>query len=113
VPGRDELLENGGELLRDLLEGSLDSLVLGLVEMLNQRLDRLLRRVEFLSPLEQRVSLRREAVVLVKRLLVDVLVLLQRLVDLSEPGLNLRGEFPSVSADGSTPYGRHMLAHLF
>jgi hypothetical protein len=35
VPGRDELLENGGELLRDLLEGSLDSLVLGLVEMLN------------------------------------------------------------------------------
>jgi len=99
MPGRDELLENGGELLRDLLEGSLDSLVLGLVEMLNQRLDRLLRRVEFFSPLEQRVSLRREAVILVKRLLVDVLVLLQGLVDLSESGLNL-GEFPSVSRDG-------------
>jgi hypothetical protein len=89
MAGRNKLLENGGELPRDLLECALDRLILLLVEMLNQRLDRLLRRIELLSSLQQLIALYGEAVVLVEGLLVDVLVLLEGLVDLPESRLNL------------------------
>lgn len=84
VAGGHELLEDGGELLGDLLEGAFDGLVLALVQMRHELLDRLLRLVQLLASLEEAVLLRREAVVLVQRLLVDVLVLLERLLDLHE-----------------------------
>jgi hypothetical protein len=90
VTGRDQLLEDGGELLGDLLERALNGLILGLIEMIDELLDRTLRGVELLTPLKELVALRREACVLVEGLLVDVLVLLQGLVDLSEPRLDLK-----------------------
>jgi hypothetical protein len=85
-----QLFKDGRKLARDLLERPLDRLVLLLVEMLDERLDRLLRCVELLAPLQELVTLRREAVVLVERLLVDVLVLLEGFIDLAQPRLDLR-----------------------
>lgn len=89
VARRHQLLKDGCELLRDLLERPLNRLVLLLVEMLDQGLDRLLRRVQLLAPLEKLLTLCGEAVVLIKRLLVDVLVLLERLVDFPESRFDL------------------------
>jgi hypothetical protein len=76
-----ELLEDGGELLGDLLEGALDGLVLALVKMRDELLDGGLGGVEFLAALEELVFLICEAVILLKGFLVDVLIFLERLVD--------------------------------
>lgn len=89
VAGGNELLKYGGKLLRDLLERTFYGLIFTLVQVSHELLDRLLRLVQLLAALEQPVLFRREAVVLVQRLLVDVLVLLERLLDLHEPGLSL------------------------
>jgi hypothetical protein len=76
-----EPLEHGRELTRDLLEGALDGLVLALVEVVDELLDRALRRVELRPPLLERVALLGEIVELLKGLLVDVRVFLERLLD--------------------------------
>jgi hypothetical protein len=65
-----------------LLECPLDGLILALIQNLDQVLNRSLRIIEFLSSLEQAVSLSGEVVVLFERLLVDMLVLLERVIDL-------------------------------
>lgn len=82
---RHKPLKNSCKLFRDLLEGSLNGFVLALIQVSNQLLDRFLRLVKLLAPLEELILLGREAVVLFKSLLVDVLVLLQRVVDLLQP----------------------------
>ena len=89
VPSGDELLKDGGKFLGDLLERAFYGFVLGLVQMLDQLFNRRVRRVELLAPLKQLVPLRGEVCVLIKGLLVDVLVLFEGLVDLSEPRLDL------------------------
>lgn len=89
VAGGYELLEYGGELAGDLLKRSLDGLILGVVEMLDEFLDGLLRGVELLPALQELLALRGEVVVLVKGFLVDVLVLLESLVDFAKSCLDL------------------------
>lgn len=89
VAGGYELLEYGGELAGDLLKRSLDGLILGVVEMLDEFLDGLLRGVELLPALQELLALRSEVVVLVKGFLVDVLVLLESLVDFAKSCLDL------------------------
>jgi hypothetical protein len=89
MSGGNKTLKDVGELARYLLERPLNLLILDLVQMRDQLLNRFLRRVELLPPLQQLILLRREAVVLLERLLVDVLVLLQSLIDLLQPGLDL------------------------
>lgn len=84
-----ELLEDVGELARHLLERALDGLVLALVQVVDELRDGRLRVGELRPPLEQLLLLRREAVVLLERLLVDVLVLLERVADLLEPRVDL------------------------
>jgi len=85
----NQLLKDCRELARDLLECALDRLVLLLVQVLDQGLDGFLGRVELFAPLQELVALACEAVVLVKGLFVDVLVLFEGLVDLAQPRLNL------------------------
>jgi hypothetical protein len=102
----NELLENGGKLLGDLLERALNGLVLALVKMCDEFLDGFLGRVEFCSSLEELVLLGCEAVVLLKRLLVDVLVLFEGVADLFEARVDL---LLSVSVRGS---GLVHAAHL-
>lgn len=89
VTGWHELFENSCKLLGHLLKSPLYRFVLGLVQMLNQLLNRFLRSVELLASLEELLPLRGEAVVLVESLLVDVFILLERLVDFAQSGLNL------------------------
>jgi len=133
VAGGDQALEDGGELLGDLLESALDRLVLDPIEVRDQLLNRLLRRVEFLAPLQQLLLLRGEVVVLLESLLVDVLELLQSFVDRLEPFGYLSARVSSPCADdasrprltlpvsirsylsnassGRTPRSRMLLAH--
>lgn len=89
MAGGHELLEDGGELARHLLERALDGFVLGVVEMLDELLDGFLRGVELLAALEELLALRGEVVVLVKGLFVDVLVLLEGFVDFAEASFDL------------------------
>lgn len=87
--GRNQPLEYFREFFRDLLEGPLDCLIFAFIKMRNQLLDGCLRGVKFFSPLQKLLLLCREAVVLLKCLLVDVLVLLELLVDILQPLRNL------------------------
>lgn len=57
--------------------------------MLNELLNGRLRLLEFASSFQKLILLVREAVVLFKRLLVDMLVLLEGFIDLLESGGNL------------------------
>lgn len=82
MTGRHELAENGGKLLGHLLEGTLNGLVLPPVEVLHELFDGSLRVVQLFPALHQLLLLRREVVVLLKGLFVDVLVLFQCFVDL-------------------------------
>jgi hypothetical protein len=66
------LLKDLGKVLRDLLEGPLDRLVLAQVEGLDKVVDRVVRLVELLLPGDQLFALLREVVVLLKGLFVDV-----------------------------------------
>ncbi|KAL9607842.1 MAG: hypothetical protein Q9167_007290, partial [Letrouitia subvulpina] len=84
-PRRHELLKHPRKLPADLLERALDRLVLALVQHLDQLLDARLAAVQLPAPLRQQVPLLREVVVLLKRLLVDVPVPLEPLVDLVQP----------------------------
>lgn len=81
---RDELLEDLGKVLRDLLESALDGLVLPCVEDVDELEDRLLRVVELLLPRKQLVALLREGRVLLVGLLVDVGEAFERLVHLAK-----------------------------
>jgi hypothetical protein len=87
--GWDKPLENGGEFLGDLLEGSFDSLVFTLIQDLNELLNGRLRIIELLSALCQGISLTSEGIVLLESFLVDMLVLLKSLVDLLQARLEL------------------------
>ena len=89
MAGWDKFLEDGGEFLGDLLECSFNSLVLAEIKMLNELLNGRLRLLEFASSFQKLILLVREAVVLFKRLLVDMLVLLEGFIDLLESGGNL------------------------
>jgi len=80
-PGGDELLKHGGKFFAYLLKGPLNGLVLALIEDLDQFLDTRLAVVELGASFGKCVPLVREVVVLLKRLLVHMSVLLQRLVD--------------------------------
>lgn len=57
--------------------------------MADQIFDRLLGRIKLFATLDQLFLLCRETVVLLECLFVDVLVLLQGLIDLAEPLLDL------------------------
>lgn len=85
TPSRNQPLEYFREFFRDLLEGPLDCLVFALIKMRNQLLDGCLRCVKFFAPLQQLLLLCGEAVVLLKRFLVDMLVLLELLVGVLQP----------------------------
>ena len=87
---RYKAFEDGSELLRHLLECSLNSFILTLIKMRNKFLDRLLRLVEFRTTLEQLILLVGKAVVLFESLLVDMLVFLERIVDFLETGSDLK-----------------------
>lgn len=80
VTGRNQFTEDGGKFLGDLLESTLNGFVLAAIEMLDEFFDRPLRIVQLFASLHQLVLLGGEAVVLLKGLLVDVLVLLESLV---------------------------------
>jgi hypothetical protein len=99
-------LEDRRKLPGHLLEGALDGLVLALVEVVDELLDRALRRVELRAPLLERVALLCEVVELLESLLVDVRVLLERLLDGVEPlhGLRALEVVPRGDRSGSKPY---------
>lgn len=89
VTSRHQLAENRRKLLGHLLEGTLNGLVLSAVEVLHELFDGSLGVVQLLATLHQLLLLRREVVVLLVGLFVDVLVLFQRFVDLFQLGRNL------------------------
>ena len=76
VASRYKPFEDGGKLLGNLLERALDGLVLTLVKMRDEFLNRLLRLVKFGTALEQMLLLAGKAVILFESLLVDMLVFL-------------------------------------
>ena len=69
------------EILRNLLEGTLNRFVLALVEHLHQLIDRFCRFLKLFTTLPELVALFREVVVLFESLLVDVGEFLETLVD--------------------------------
>ena len=84
MASRNQPLEDGGEFLRDLLECALDRLVLDLVKMGNELLDRGLGLVELFPPLQKLLLLGYKVVVLLEGLLVDVRKFLQPFIDAME-----------------------------
>ena len=82
---RNQPLEYFREFFRDLLEGPLNCLVFALVKMRDQLLDGRLGGIKFFSSLQKLLLLCCKAVVLLKGLLVDVLVLLELFVDILQP----------------------------
>lgn len=79
---RHKLDEDVLEVLRHLLEGAVDGLVLALIEHFDERFDVISRRVELAAPLMELLALARKVFVLLKGLFVDMRILLQRFVDL-------------------------------
>lgn len=78
---RHQLLKDFRKLPAHLLESPLDRLILPLIQHADQLLDALLRTIQLPAAVLQRLLLRREVVVLLKRLLVHVPVFLEGLVD--------------------------------
>lgn len=74
-------LEDGGKFFGDLLERSLNGLVLDLIQVCNKVFNGQLGIIKLLSPLKELGLLISEAAVLINSLLVDVLVLLQSFID--------------------------------
>lgn len=79
-----ELLEHLLEVLRNLLECPLDSLVLALIKHIDELADGVCRLVELRPALLELIALLREVVVLLECFLVDVGELLERLVNLMQ-----------------------------
>jgi len=78
----DQALKDGCEFLGYLLECSLDSFIFALIQDFNKVLNRRKTVIELLSSLRKTISLRGEAVILLKGLLVDTLVFLEGIIDL-------------------------------
>lgn len=100
MAGWYKLAENGGKFLGHLFESTLNGFILSPVKMLHELFNGSLGIIQFLPALHQLLLLRREVVVLLKGLFVDVLVLFQRFIDLFQFGCNLASklvDFPLVS----------------